>query len=409
MLDRYRLHEVSKETLELLVSEAVAECRTLDFKVALPSGKDSDRKEFSADAASFANSAGGNIVFGVAEDKGVAVDVCGLDVQNVDQEILRLQNMLRSGVDPRVDGVEFRPVAGFRLGPAIVMRIPRSWNAPHMVTACGSDSRFYARSGAQKAPLDVHQIRAAFLGSQLVADRIRRFRDERLGRIVGDDTPFPLVSTRRVALHLIPFSAMNPGARVDLGQVEESRVRLRPIGANGWNDRYNLDGFATVDDAREGGARGYVQVFRHGMIEAVDTLRETVPGCWGRDEETPVIPGVAFPRDVLTAVWEYMQALEGLGSCPPVAVFLALTGARGSHVYMSPRYTMEIATCLSATPWSCPRPCSRSSRETGRTSCACCARHSTPSGKLPASAATSTQTTDWTRVVQAIFHAIPSA
>ncbi|MCO5164848.1 MAG: ATP-binding protein [Planctomycetes bacterium] len=346
MLEKYRLDEITKETLELLVSESAAESRTLDFKSELPGSKDTDRRAFAADAAAFANSGGGSVVYGVTERGGMATEVCGLLVEDVDKEILRLQEILRRGVDPRINGVEFVPVRGFRLGPAIVMRVPRSWNAPHMVTAGGAESRFYVRSGAQNAPLDVHQIRAAFLGSHEASDRVRRFRDERLGRIVGDETPVRLVSQKRVALHLVPLASLDPGSLVDLtGEASSVTAKLRPIGASGWNDRYNLDGFVTFDeiDRAEGRSIGYVQLFRRGMIEAVDSFvsSDFLRGRAVADEEEVVVPGGAFPRDIVEAVWIYMEALKKLAVAPPIVALLSLMGVRGMHVYMSPRYMIR--------------------------------------------------------------------
>lgn len=341
MLDKYRLDQITKDTLELLVTESAAESRRLDFKTELPGSRDSEKKEFAADVASFANSGGGDVVFGVTEAGGRAAEVRGVACTNADKEILRLQEMALRGVDPRVDGLEFRAVAGFRLGPVIVMRVPRSWNAPHMVTACGAESRFHARFGAQKTALDVHQIRAAFLGSHEVSDRVRRFRDERLGRILGDETPFRLRSPRRLVVHLVPFSSMDPTVQVDLTRAAgDTPVRLRPIGAGGWDHRYNLDGFATYAGGHDG-ASGYVQVFRRGMIEAVDVLETEWGRCLGHDEEpVPVIPGASFARETTQSVWEYLEAVKHLGQSLPVAVFLSLTGVRSMELYVGPRYTI---------------------------------------------------------------------
>ena len=45
----------------------------------------------------------------------------------------------------------------------VLVRIPRSWVSPHMVTHKGT-SRFFARNSAGKYQLDVSELRTAFGG-----------------------------------------------------------------------------------------------------------------------------------------------------------------------------------------------------------------------------------------------------
>ena len=66
----------------------------------------------------------------------------------------------------------------------------------------------------------------------------------------------------RVVLHIVPFGAFDPAARVDVSSLD--RQSLRPIQATGWDDRYNLDGILSWQSTAT-----YLQVFRNGSIEAV--------------------------------------------------------------------------------------------------------------------------------------------
>lgn len=334
MLETLDFDKIDKNDIDALVTKAVPESRLLDYKAALPGGTDADKKEFAADVTSFANAGGGTIVFGVAEQGGVAVDACGLEIKDADKEVLRLQDLMMTGIDPRIAGVQVRWVSGFRLGPVILVRVPRSWSAPHMVTAGRAESRFFARSGARKEPLDVRQIRAAFALSQDLPDRIRRFRDERLGRIIGDETPVRLGARERLVVHLIPLASMDPGNAVDVTQAvsnEGVRGRLGPIGASGWSYRYNIDGFVTFSGDREKMVEsGYVQVFRRGIIEAVDSLvAEPIEGA-------PAIASGAFPRDLVAGVGNYLSALEMLKVDPPLLLLVSMIGMKGVTLYVGP-------------------------------------------------------------------------
>lgn len=205
------LKQIDKAIIESLISNEVRESRTLDYKEKLPGGKNEDKKEFLADVSAMANAAGGDIVYGIAEKReegrptGIAETISGLGGVNLDAESLRLESIIRDGLDPRINGIQFWAVDGFENGPVLVLRIPKSYQAPHMVKS--GDSRFYSRHGSGKYSLDVTQIRSAFALSDSLPEKIRRFRDERIGRIVADELPVPLTPHPKTVLHLLPFSA----------------------------------------------------------------------------------------------------------------------------------------------------------------------------------------------------------
>ncbi len=55
---------ITKEDIEALVTDAVPEDRTIEYKQQLPGGTDEDKREFLADVSSFANAAGGDVLYG---------------------------------------------------------------------------------------------------------------------------------------------------------------------------------------------------------------------------------------------------------------------------------------------------------------------------------------------------------
>ena len=76
-----RLDQLEVADLQGLIGSA-RESRTIDFKRDLPEQAPSDRKEFLADVSSFANSAGGHIIFGIREENGVPTELSGLAVDD---------------------------------------------------------------------------------------------------------------------------------------------------------------------------------------------------------------------------------------------------------------------------------------------------------------------------------------
>lgn len=138
-----RLEDITEDDITDLVTNSTAETRTLEFKRALHGSTDSDKKEFLADVSSFANAAGGDIIFGVAATDGIADEVPGLADFNEDKETLRLESILRDGLDPRLPGCVFHKIDMQTDNPVWILRVPRSWFGPHRVHAKGT-SRFWA-------------------------------------------------------------------------------------------------------------------------------------------------------------------------------------------------------------------------------------------------------------------------
>jgi predicted HTH transcriptional regulator len=158
----------SKSDIERLVSDAVVERRTLEYKVELPGGSDEAKKEFLYDVSSFANAAGGTLIFGIQDQRdssgkptGIPERVVGLTVSNVSAEVARLEGSINSGISPRIAGISFDMVDEFQPGPVLVLNVPRSWAAPHLVTFKGTN-KFYGRNTTGKYPMDVNEIRNAF-------------------------------------------------------------------------------------------------------------------------------------------------------------------------------------------------------------------------------------------------------
>jgi predicted HTH transcriptional regulator len=66
----------TREDLERLVKDGVKESLTLDYKQSLALSKEDRKKdELCKDVTAFANSAGGQLIFGIEEDKQVPIGV----------------------------------------------------------------------------------------------------------------------------------------------------------------------------------------------------------------------------------------------------------------------------------------------------------------------------------------------
>ena len=314
--------------LRALVENRVGEGRQFDFKEELPGPKDDDKREFLADVSSFANSYGGDIVFGVKEERdsegkrtGYPEAILGLD-GNVEDAKLRLESLVRDGLDPRPATVEFDviPDDGFPRGPVLVARIGRSWGAPHMVTFKGL-SRFHARTGTGKHQMDVHEIRSAFLRTHDLLARVRGFHAQRLQLIVSGGAPIDLGRPGGpfIAVHVVPLLT-DPLATRDVAPASE-RLAFRGLLVSCDRSRWNLDGRLYYAEYKEGSpVPGYTQVFRDGSIETVDTYALA---------EGSQLHAQAIEIEVVKALEQNLRKVRLLEVHEPLVVMIALHGVRG--------------------------------------------------------------------------------
>lgn len=318
------LEQITEETLIELRNNKVLEGKTIDYKQKLPSNLDRAKKEFLADVSSFANASGGELIIGVSEDKGLITSIDGLEVEDTDHEISRLENIIRDGIEPRIPSYKIQPVELNNSKYVLIIRVWQSWIGPHRVIF-NKDYQFYSRNSNGKYPLDVAELRVAFNLSETITERIRNFRLDRVSKIFANETPEPFYDNAKIMLHLIPIISFNPAQSYDIDKIASHPENMRPIGSDTWNNRYNLDGFLTYSEVEEGRSCSYVQLFRSGIIEAVE-------GWWLRPERGKLIIRISYEQELIKSFTEYLSLLKKLSVEPPIFVFLTLLGVKGYSI-----------------------------------------------------------------------------
>lgn len=326
--------EITESHLLALVESRYSERRTVEYKRDLPTRKDDDRKEFLADISSLANAGGGDLLFGVDADDGVPTQIAPLNI-NPDAEKLAWEASVRDGIDPRIPGVQVREIA-VEGGHALLFRIPRSWVGPHVVTY-KKTFRFFSRNSAGKYPLDVGELRTAFLGGNLLAEQIRSFRTERLGRIVAGETPVQLAPNPKVIVHVVPYEAFAGRPSVELNAVEASGL-FRPVfRMYTSNTRWNIDGLLTAEVLRGSEpSRSYAQLFRSGIFEGVDAgMMDTAER---RSDEAPYVYGQWLEHALNADFANSLEVLRRIGAQPPLVVMVTVVGIKGYLMVAGERF-----------------------------------------------------------------------
>lgn len=105
-----RLSEVTPLDIHQLINNCVAEGKTIEFKSHLPNESEKEKIPFLAGISALANTIGGDFILGIIEEKGVAKDYSYIEIEDIDKEKQRLENMIREGIEPRIFNVDIRPI-----------------------------------------------------------------------------------------------------------------------------------------------------------------------------------------------------------------------------------------------------------------------------------------------------------
>lgn len=324
MLEK-NIEDIFVEDLQSLIDNEVPEGKRIEYKQELPGNSDSEKKEFLSDVSSFANTLGGHIIYGIIEDRshGIPKSLEGVSIANPDQEINRLENIIKQGIEPRIPHLDIKSITLSNSNKVIIIQISKSWIYPHCVSFKGSN-KFFSRTSIGKFPMDVSELRIAFNLSETMTERVRNFRKKRVTNILKNkypvNVPQELYNKPKTIMHLIPIESFNPGQNSRIN-INSENNKINPLKARNLRSRYNLDGLCKYNFFDELSVNSYVQVFRNGIIETVDIslIRDIIP--INRYEEV-----------MINKLKEYLKNLHNSNIETPIFVYLTIIGARGVSI-----------------------------------------------------------------------------
>lgn len=314
---------IDQAALQRLIDQQRTEDHNIEYKERLPDNADSEKVPWLLKpVCSFANSEGGDLVLGLRSEQGRPAELAGVDfgAEDADAAFLRLDQTLRSSIEPVVTGVRIKAVTTSDGRQIVVIRVPKSWAAPHRVK---SNRMFYARGAAGAFELDVPQLRQAFLLSDGVRKEIENFRAERVAKVVADDTPVPLKPGLKMVVHVLPLSSFTSGNAVAAERFSERPHNMGPPDAISSTWQLGLDGITVYDVGRNDGlSRTYSQFFREGRAEFVFAFED-------REEGRHYLPSTYYEDICIRSVRAAVQRLSEFDIGAPFYVGFSLINAKG--------------------------------------------------------------------------------
>ncbi len=334
MLDK-PLEQIMLADLEGLVKEGFPEGKTVDYKRDMYGKSDPDKRELLKDVSSFANTMGGDLIIGMDEANGSPTNIPGVAVANVDAEKLRLDEIIRRGIEPRID-FAIHTIDTGNGSSVFIIRVLESWILPHRVVYQGRFGEFWARNSAGKYSMDTTELRRAFNLSESLYDKVRDFRQERLAEIARGNTPIQLKDRARLIFHMIPLEAIRSRIALRINDVRAFAQSFPPIGSRevgGYSPRLNFDGIVFSSGGKPGSSENtYAQLYRNGIVEAV-----TDDVSYEDNGEIYLAPN-RYEAHLIHELGVYLKSYKDLSISPPIWCFITLTGVKDASIRCPGRY-----------------------------------------------------------------------
>lgn len=327
-----KVEDIEESDLQYLIDNEIIETKILDYKGELPGNTDSKKKEFLADVSSFANASGGDLIYGITEDRSIGKPqglLNGLTILNIDDIKLRLDNIIINGLEPQLPSYTYtiQPIVLSNSNYVIIIRISKSWLGPHRISF-KSSHKFYSRNSSGKYLIDVQELRSSFNLSDAISERIKDFINKRLSMILSTESHIQFNNKEIFILHLIPLESFRLGKTYNIHRLAGKSYALMPMHSSSWDSRFNIDGYLTFNiiKNRTPYEISYVQLYRNGIIEAAeDYLFQP------HKERTSahILPISEIEQELMTSIPRYLKNLQELEIEPPILISVNLFGVRG--------------------------------------------------------------------------------
>jgi hypothetical protein len=187
------------------------------------------------------------------------------------------------------------------------------------------------------------------LRAQLSSFRSARLNRVRLGAIIG-----PVRAERALFVHLLPLGGTEDSLPI-ASQLEQLGDLLHPIGAWGWDQRMNADGYLLhASDRDTGSVIAYVQWLRCGGLEVFAGNLVSEPG----DRSPSKVPIIYSAKIAEFLLADMPKAVDGIRNYMqvrhPLAISGTLSGMKGVQIAQpnAPHASgMPIDRDLVITPW----------------------------------------------------------
>lgn len=330
VLSRLKLAGLNEQHIDSLKVLGVCESTTLDYKRELKLETTGDKKEFCKDVSAMANTHGGHLIFGVAEEEGVPSEILGIDFS--DERMNQFFQVLTSGISPTLQSVDYGLADLTNGKKALVLRVCKDGKL-HQVKY--EDNRYYKRVGTITVQMESTDIESFFSQGRgkdrtgAIAESAKVFFDT-----VKSGKYFRGVDGEAMLALFVAPEVLS--VTIDVGAIRDQFSTLfHPMQAGSWGveatgrSRY---AYATIDTA--GPPYSVTELNQNGELRAFCT-----PLLSNRREQSQMpggaagfVPSVSFCQLLFATLHQYLNGLVEVEVVAPLYVHVALLNVKGYYL-----------------------------------------------------------------------------
>lgn len=294
-----------------IIENAETEKTSLEFKEILNISSDAEKGELLADLSSFANANWWDIIYGIREESGIATEIVPMSIPlaDIDAFKLKINSIVSAGIEPRIDFDILEIAVPENPNQYVfLIRVKQSWLPPHRVifTNAGKPKwQFYMRTWINKIPMDITDLRKAFLFSETISQKAQKFKQSRIKALSFNFPAWMLV------LHIMPLRSFSDTPPTNFKTITEklatSQEMILPIRSKVKDAQINFEWLKYYSSSNT----NFIQFYRNGIIESVSS-KWILP-----KENIPYIPHISFESEIIKAVSLYTRFLQSIEvECP---------------------------------------------------------------------------------------------
>lgn len=223
-----------------------------------------------------ANADGGCIIYGIAEQNGVAHSLQPLQFEDRDLEDRRLLQMLDSGIEPRLVSIDRKWIEA-ESGSFLVINIDKSYSAPHRFSVNGQ-SKFVIRNNTITSEMSYLQLASSFRDSESKVSLLDKQWDKWCLDGEAGRTYRPLTDGPFLACGFVPFLSSERSQIVDLNLAYSNYSQMIGSRWGGASSRFSYDGLAIFPGFSEPALGALSIVSRFGSIISYEKIGHSFDG-----------------------------------------------------------------------------------------------------------------------------------
>ena len=306
-----RITEIELQDIENLIKDQEAENKQLEYKGEIQEDK-KEKNIINKAVCGFANADGGLFIYGLEEDENknpTLIRGISLEDTSWDEKKRSILSTIES-IEPRVN-VEIKEIELDDGKFIIIIKVPKSWNAPHCIKRKNGKNRsFYIRRDGSTNPMEFEEIKDMFDLNSSLLEKVNNYRNDRVSFWSSKNK-----DKYKVIFHAIPFDSFS------INQIDFKKARTVLNKEFLWGYFFSdFEGLFSDERLYKG------KLFRNGIFEIVlEEYRDE----GGVNVGNPYLEFQKFVKDSL-------EVYDELGISCPIVYFVTFTNVKGRNMLQKP-------------------------------------------------------------------------